>query len=268
MPPDADSGGFISRFALDVVRDHPYGPDPSQSVDVYRKRGLRDAGVIIFVHGGAWALGDKANPGVVRGKVARWVPMGCLFVSVNYRLLPAAGPLEQTEDLAQAMANVQLHLARWGGDERRVALIGHSTGAHLAALLHADANLRDRHGVMPWAGTVLLDTAALDVEKIMSMPHRPLYDRVFGIEPDFWRQVSPWHRLEGPTPPMQVVCGTGRESASEDAERYASKARELGGVAEVLHLDLAHAEFNRLLGIDPRLTSGVEGFLDRVGVLT
>lgn len=260
-------GGFAGRGRLDILRDHAYGPHPLQRVDVYRRHNLSDGGVIVFVHGGAWAMGDKANPGVVQGKLARWVPQGCVLVSVNYRLLPEAGPAEQANDLARALANIQRALPQWGGNAKRLGLVGHSTGAHLSALLHADRGLRDRHGVLPWAGTVLLDTAVFDVPRIMSAPHRPLYDRAFGDDPGLWPQVSPWHRLDGPTGPLQIVSGTTHELGFEEAQRFARRALELGGDAEALRVELGHAEINRLLGIEPSLTAAVEGFLGRVGIL-
>lgn len=46
------------------------------------------APVIFMVHGGARRTGDKAISRVVQEKVARWVPKGFVFISVNYRLYP------------------------------------------------------------------------------------------------------------------------------------------------------------------------------------
>ena len=50
---------------------------------------------------------------------------------------PAASPLEQTEDVGRALAFVQANARSWGGDGARVVLMGHSSGAHLVALLTA-----------------------------------------------------------------------------------------------------------------------------------
>lgn len=58
--------------------------------------------------------------------------MGYALVSTNYRLSPAAHPLEQADDVARALALVQQQAPQWGADPRRLVLMGHSAGAHLA----------------------------------------------------------------------------------------------------------------------------------------
>src|SRR6185295_4587727 len=120
-----------------VERDVSYGTFPRQRMDVYLPTGTRTGAVIVMVHGGAWRIGDKSMPQMVGNKVARWVPRGDVFVSINYRMLPQADPLTQADDVARALAAVQARAASWGADPRRVILMGHSAGAHLVALLSA-----------------------------------------------------------------------------------------------------------------------------------
>ena len=61
-----------------------YGNDPDQRFDVYAPPGVQRAPVILLVHGGAWAFGDKAAGRVVDNKVAHWLPLGFAIVAVNY----------------------------------------------------------------------------------------------------------------------------------------------------------------------------------------
>ena len=121
--------------------DLAYGPEPAQCLDAYLPAGRPTGAILVIVHGGAWAIGDKANPGVVAAKVAHWLPSGVVVVSVNYRLLPLAGVLQQAGDVARAIAFVQKRAAGWQADPARLVVVGHSTGAHLAALLAADPAL-------------------------------------------------------------------------------------------------------------------------------
>src|SRR5262249_957336 len=114
------SEGFGRRVSLPagvrVVRDVPYGKDERQRMDVYLPKNAAGSPVILMVHGGAWRLGDKGTEPVVENKVTRWVSKGFIFISINYRMLPDAAPMEQAQDVARALAVAQGKAATWGGD--------------------------------------------------------------------------------------------------------------------------------------------------------
>src|SRR4029079_2679374 len=99
--------------------------------------------------GGGWRTGDKRSRGVVGNKVRRWSRAGIIVVSVNYRLLPGTDPVEQARDVARALATAQARLTEWGGDPGKVVLMGHSSGAHLVALLDARPSLATSVGARP-----------------------------------------------------------------------------------------------------------------------
>src|SRR4029078_8311951 len=63
---------------------------------------------------------------------------GFVFVSTNYRLLPAADMGTIVRDVAKAVRWVHDHVAEFGGDPKRLFVMGHSAGAHLAALICTD----------------------------------------------------------------------------------------------------------------------------------
>jgi acetyl esterase/lipase len=264
---DAPARRFVPPPGVTVESDLAYGNDPAQQLDVYRPADGHGAPVLLFVHGGGWRRGDKAMPRMVANKVAHWVGRGFVFASMNYRMLPAADPVEQAEDVARALAFVQREAPRWGGDLARVVLIGHSAGAHLAALVTADPDFAMRHGVSPWRATVAIDSAALDIEAIMTRRHYRFYDPVFGTDPAFWRAASPMHRLQGlPVAPMLLVCSSERDDSLPPAQAFAARATELGGRATVLPVALGHLQINDLLGADAGYTGAVDAFLQSVGV--
>ncbi len=243
-------------------KDVAYGSDPSQTLDVYvPTTAVRGAPAIFMVHGGAWAIGDKASSQVVRHKAARWLPRGLLFISVNYRMLPNADPLEQARDVARALAFAQQHAASWGGDAGRFVLMGHSAGAHLVSLLAANPDLAREQGAKPWLGTVSLDSAAFDVPAIMKARHARLYDRAFGQDPDFWAASSPLHQLKQAQAPLLAVCSSRRDDACPQAQGFADKAKALGMRVTVLPQDRSHAEINNELGEPGAYTEAVEDFL-------
>jgi arylformamidase len=251
-----------------------YGSDARQRIDVYlpEQRGSAPAPIIVMVHGGAWVVGNKSLPYVVDNKIARWSPRGAIFVSVGYRLVPMVGtrdvtPLDQADDVARAIAKVQALAPSWGGDPQRLVLMGHSAGAHLVALISASDTFARRAGAQPWRGTVVLDSAGLNLVGVMTLPHPRLYDRAFGSDPALWRAASPLDTFGAGALPMLVVCSTQRADRScLQSSRFAAHAVEHGVRASVLEQDLSHGEVNAKLGLPGAYTDAVEAFFASVGV--
>ncbi|MBV1857456.1 MAG: alpha/beta hydrolase [Nannocystaceae bacterium] len=249
-----------------VLKDVEYGPGSDHRLDVYRPVDAADAPIAVLVHGGAWQKGDKAEPGFISRKAEYLVGHGFVVVSVNYQLLPP-DPLRQADDVARALAFVQAQAPGWGGDAQRTVLIGHSSGAHLVTLLAADPSLAAAHGAKPWLGSVALDSAALNVERIMRRRHFPFYDRVFSEDPARWREASPWHRLRTAPGPMLLVCSSQRPASCGQAHAFAEKVDELGGQARVSEIDLSHRELSLELGVPGTYTETVDAFLRTLELL-
>ena len=256
----AQAAPLKPRFA-----DLAYGPDGKQTLDVYVPAGARNAPILVMVHGGGWRIGDKNNRGVVGAKGAYWLAKGFLFVSVNYRLLPDADVSAQAGDVASALAYVEAHAAAWGADPAKMVVMGHSAGAHLVALLSADPELAAAKGAKPWAGTVVLDSAALSVEAVMDRKHYALYDDAFGSNRDTWRALSPIVQLTAAAPPMLLVCSSVRaDKPCVEAHAFAEKAHGLGLRAEVSEQALSHRNINVTLGEPSAYTNTVDGFIASV----
>ena len=251
-------------FLLAVFLNVSYGADARQRFDVYTPERAHHAPIIVMVHGGGWRIGDKSVPRMYENKVNYWVPKGYVFVSVNYRMLPDADPLEQARDVAHAIAKIEETAATWGGDRTNVILMGHSAGAHLIALVTTSAQLAPELRGATWNGVVLLDSGALDVPQIMRRPHFRLYDDAFGSDPQFWRTVSPFHELTKRSPPLLAVCSTRRPDSCPQASAFVAKATSLGTKARVLEENLSHEQINETLGEKSAYTEAVDGFIGEV----
>ncbi|TKR30081.1 alpha/beta hydrolase [Luteimonas gilva] len=262
-----DAGAQALPAGTRAIRDVAYGPDPRQRFDVYLPPAARRAPAILLVHGGSWNFGDKDHPGLIPNKAGYWLPKGYALISVNYRMLPDTPPREQAQDVARALAAVQDRAAAWGVDRDRIALMGHSAGAHLVAVLAASPEWLREAGAAPPRGAVLLDSAAYDVERLMKGPHPRLYDRAFGADAAAWRAVSPYALLTRRSLPMLAVCSTRHVMAScAQARAFERKAAGLGVRVETLPQDLSHMQVNRTLGEASAYTEKIAAFLRSLGV--
>ncbi len=147
-----------------VKRDIPYAePAVSRQVlDVYSPAGARRLPVVFWIHGGGWQAGDKS---AVNTKPQAFLDRGFVFVSINYRLLPEVDMGTIVRDVAKAAGWVRRHVAEYGGDPKRLFIMGHSAGAQLAALLCTDERYLKAEGV-PLAsirGCVPVDGDTYDV---------------------------------------------------------------------------------------------------------
>lgn len=250
----------IKEIPVKELKDVSYGADEAQAMDVYYEEGVKDAPVIFMVHGGGWHRGDKVRAGVIKNKIARWVPRGFIFVSVNYRM-PEGDVATQRDDIIRALAKAQALAPSWGGDASKFIIMGHSAGGHLVSLVGADPKKAYAKGVKPWLGTISLDSGALDVPKTMGMKHPKLFDNAFGADPKNWEALSPVHQVTAGTLPWLSVCSLRRADSCPHSVEYAEKAVLAGGKAKVLKEKLSHAEINKELGLPGMYTMQVEGFM-------
>ncbi|MRR51455.1 MAG: alpha/beta hydrolase [Rhodocyclaceae bacterium] len=196
----------------------------------------------------------------------RWTARGFVFVSINYPMVDnGANALAQAHHVAKAAAYVQRQAHDWGGDPKRLILMGHSAGAHLVSLVAADSRIRQSNGLGPLLGTVSLDSGALDV--VTQMPRvypflKLRYQEAFGESEAEWVAASPFHRLDAASPPWLGVCSTTRkDDPCGQARAFADKALSLGRRAEILPQAKNHGAINSELGLENDYTRRVEAFM-------
>lgn len=151
-----------TRARLRCRLDEPYGATLDETLDIF-PADQPGAPVFIFLHGGYWrANTSKEFSCIALGPQAR----GITTVVVNYSLCPKVSIDEITRQARSAVAWVLRNIDRHGGDPRRVAVGGHSAGAHLAAMC-LQTRWQEEYGlaVDPLAAAVLVsgiyDLAAL-----------------------------------------------------------------------------------------------------------
>lgn len=86
---------------------------------------------VILIHGGAWQSGDKISHARFGELMVEW---GYAAFAINHRLAPEFPFPAAVADVQCALAWVREHAAKYGVDPDRIALMGTSSGGHLAAL--------------------------------------------------------------------------------------------------------------------------------------
>lgn len=178
-----------ARLALDVHRP-----------DAATRPGAAGAPVIVYFHGGRWRDGDRQAARFVGQRLA---DAGALAIVPDFRKAPAHAFPAFMHDAAKAVAWARANAAGLGGDQARIFLMGHSSGAHIAALLGTDgrylaaAGLRpqDVAGVIGWSG-------AYDFLPIREVD---LVD-VFGTG-EQWPATQPVNFVDGDEPAFLLVHG-------------------------------------------------------------
>ena len=128
-----------------VYRDIPYEANERQKLDLYIPTSpLPNQPIVVFFYGGGWRTGDKKDYAFFGKTLSEH---GILTAIANYRLYPDTTFPGFIDDGADAVAWVSKHAEAYGGNPRRIFLMGHSTGAYIAAMLAFDPDFLQRDGV-------------------------------------------------------------------------------------------------------------------------
>ncbi|MEE2932255.1 MAG: alpha/beta hydrolase [Pseudomonadota bacterium] len=113
-----------------------YGSHEKQRLDIYRPVRMKGSlPTILFFYGGSWKRGSRENYAFVGHALAQ---RGFVVVISDYRLYPEVKFPIFVHDGAQAIAWVTENIGKYGGLNKNIHLMGHSAGAHIAALLVLD----------------------------------------------------------------------------------------------------------------------------------
>jgi acetyl esterase/lipase len=244
------------------------GVHPRQQLDVYQPLAADAARtthpVIVFFYGGAWQEGDRGDYLFLAEALTS---RGYVVVIPDYRVYPEVRYPDFLQDAAAAVAWTRGNIARYGGDPSRIFLMGHSAGAHIAAMLALDPQYLAQQklpasSIRGWIGLAgPYDFLPLTEPNVIAL---------FATAPDL-ALTQPIHYVPGRTagtlPPALLLHGEDdRRVYPKNSINLARALREAGGAVEfdllpgVNHTSIM-AKFTRLLRGDGKLLDRVDRFV-------
>jgi len=104
----------------------------SLQLDIYQPKGItKPAPLLVFIHGGGWRGGDRADYLVY---LVHFAKLGYVTATISYRFLKEAPYPACVEDITDAVNFLYQNGAKYNYDPDRICLIGGSAGSHLAML--------------------------------------------------------------------------------------------------------------------------------------
>uniref|UniRef100_UPI003C2FD835 alpha/beta hydrolase n=1 Tax=Altererythrobacter segetis TaxID=1104773 RepID=UPI003C2FD835 len=232
-----------------------YGSAPLQKLEYWRGATAHSP-LVVFVHGGGWTRGDMT---MMDGsaKLTHWHSLGYAVASLDYRLVPQASVEDQAADVAAAVAFLRADAQALGFDVGRIALVGHSAGAHLVALVGTDPKWLNGAGLKmdDVRGVVPLDGAAYDVPRQLQIG-APLmggtYKQAFGSDPKRQEGLSPTLQAAKPNAPAFLILHVQRPDGVAQSQALAEALKKAGTPVEIEGFPgtglRGHMEINRKLG--------------------
>lgn len=248
-------------------KDIGYGPDQRQRLD-YWPASRKASPLVVYIHGGGWSRGDKRQG--AGSKPTFYNQLGYSFASLNYRLVPQVSPDSQAQDIAVAIATLRKDAGQLGFDPSRIILMGHSAGAHLAALVATDPRYLQTAAVPMNAivATVLLDGAGYDVPRQMADAKNrvgPLYEAAFTTDKARQAALSPVTHAAAPNSRNWLILHVAaRADAKAQSDALATALRRAGAQVEVKAVpDATHMTVNRDAGQEGTFVAReISGFLN------
>jgi arylformamidase len=153
-----------ARAAIGGDYDLRYGPGPLQTYDLHKPKDAKGgAPLVVLIHGGYWRGLDKNT---MTFAVPPYTERGAVVVNLNYDLCPQVSLDAIVREMHEALVHIAGKATEWGADPQKLHVIGHSAGAHLAAMMVAAPWPKDL-GPQPPVASLGLISGVFSLEPVL-----------------------------------------------------------------------------------------------------
>jgi len=199
---------------------------------------------IFHMHGGGYVMGDVGSQEPVHRTMA--ASLGCVIVSVDYRLAPETVFPGAIEDCYAALAWVFANAADLGVDPARIGVMGESAGGGLAASLALLTRDRGEHAL---AFQHLIYPMIDDRTCIVPDPHPHTGEFIWDAD----KNLFGWRAILGVEPGANDVSPYAAASRAEDLSGLPPTFISTGGLDLFLEEDLEYARRLMRVGVPVEL---------------
>ncbi len=251
----------LARFGdYSLTSDVRYGPDKINRLDIYQPE-YSSKGTIIFFYGGCWGACQTLPKEQYRFVAQTLAEQGYNVVIADFRLYPNALFGEIMDDAVAVVDWTVKNIEFYGAQNNQVTLMGHSSGAHIAAMLTTNAD---------YLGADLYSSVNGFIG--LAGPYQFKFDQPYQYElfANFaYDETQPSFFVDGSEPPMLLLYGKEDKKVhirNINAMRNALEAND-GRFEAILYDDVNHAEIVAALSIPLRkrysVTDDIINFLTR-----
>jgi arylformamidase len=240
-----------------------------QMLDVYAPATGKNMPVVVWIHGGGWRRGDKAD---VHNKPKAFTEKGFVLVSISYRFVPTVTVDQIAGDVAKSIRWTHDHAKDYGGDPNTIIVMGHSAGAQLAALVCTDDRYlkAEKLSLSIIKGCVPVDGDTYDVPlqiKTVEEKRAKSYRMTFGDEESQKNLSAVTHVAKGKNiPPFLILHVADHPETKMQSQRLVKVLQEAGISAKAYPAEgTNHTTINNDLGLSgDRPTQEMWEFLSAV----
>jgi arylformamidase len=206
-----------------------YGLGDMQFIDLFVPAKADGAPVFILIHGGAWRLSMRQ---AFHGPAPTITAAGGILAIVGFDCIPTVRLPDMAGQIQDAIRWIGCEITAFGGDARNLHLIGHSSGAHLAAVMVAAG--------LPGVRSATLISGLYELEPVM-LSARRLY---LGLTAEETEALSPIRHVGAISAKCSVWWGSGDSPEfKRQSEAFAEALRDTGHLTRAAMLpDRNHFE--------------------------
>ena len=182
-------------------------------LDLYVPKNVKNFSTVIWFHGGGITGGEKEIPEVLKNK-------GIAVIGVNYRLSPKVNAPKYIEDAAAATAWVFKNIKKYGGDESKIFISGHSAGGYLAIMVGLNKIYLNKYGIDANKLAAIVPFSGQMISHFTIRKERGIDELDARID-----EYAPLHFIRADAPPLLLITGDREKELLGRYEENAYMAR-------------------------------------------